>query len=64
MEDERPYVIERSNSPGREDGRVRFMPLGREMCRMHGMTEIEMARHLLQQEKQREAGLTQHDGES
>jgi len=40
------------------------MPLGREMCRMHGMTEIEMARHLLQQEKQREAGLTQHDGES
>jgi hypothetical protein len=57
MSDDRPFVIQ---SPTR----IRLMPTAREMARMHGMTEIEMARHLLQQDELRKTGLTQQQGES
>ena len=57
MDDEQPYVIE---SPTR----IRLKPMAREMCKLHGMTEIEMARHLLAQEKLRANGTTQREGEN
>jgi hypothetical protein len=57
MDDDRPYVIE---SPTR----IRLMPIARDMARMHGMSETEMAQHLLQQNQLQEAGMVQKDGES
>jgi len=57
MEDERPYVVE---SPTR----IRLGPIAKELARQHGMSLVEMARHLLEQEKMRDAGLTQREGES
>jgi hypothetical protein len=56
MEDEKPYIVE---SPTQ----VRLMPLAREMAKMHGMTEEQLARHLLAQHKLRESGLIQKEGE-
>ena len=56
-EDDKPYTIE---SPTR----VRLSPLARELAKMHSMSEVEMARHLLQQHRQRQAGLAQKDGEN
>jgi hypothetical protein len=40
------------------------MPIARDMARMHGMSETEMAQHLLQQNQLQEAGMVQKDGES
>jgi hypothetical protein len=57
MEDDKPYVIE---SPTR----IRLMPIARELAKMHGMSEIEMAQHLLQQHALQDAGMVQKDGES
>jgi hypothetical protein len=52
-----PYTIE-------SETRVRLGPVAREMARMHNMTETELARHLLQQEKLRKSGLGQKQGEN
>jgi hypothetical protein len=57
MEDDKPYVIE---SPTR----IRLMPIAREMAKMHGMSETEMAQHLLQQHALQDAGMVQKEGES
>jgi hypothetical protein len=57
MDDEKPYRIE---SPTR----VRLGPLAREMARMHGMTERELAQHLLQQHRLQQGGVVQKDGEN
>ena len=35
-----------------------------DLCRMHGMTKVEMLRHLLNQRKLQEAGLLQREGEN
>jgi hypothetical protein len=40
------------------------MPTAREMAKMHGMSEEELAKHLLRQEELRKTGLTQQTGES
>jgi hypothetical protein len=57
-EDDRPYT---NLSPTK----IRLGPIAREICRMHGnMSETEMARHLLQQEKLRQSGLAQKNGEN
>ena len=56
-DDDRPYVIE---SPTR----IRLMPVAREWAREHGMSESEMARHLLREDAQRQAGLTQREKEN
>jgi hypothetical protein len=55
--DDRPYVIHSAT-------KITLNPTAREMARMHGMSETELARHLLDQHAQREAGLTQQVGES
>jgi len=57
MDDEKPYVIHSAT-------KITLKPLAREMARMHGMTEEQLARHLLQQHKLQEAGLTQKQGEN
>ena len=57
MTDDQPYTV---HSPTK----ITLSPTAREMARMHGMSEIQMAKHLLQQHGQREAGLTQQQGES
>jgi hypothetical protein len=44
--------------------KIRLGPIAREMCKMHNMSETEMARHLLQQEKLRTSGLSQKQGEN
>jgi hypothetical protein len=56
MDDERPYVIE---SPTR----IRLRPVAKEMARMHGMSLVEMVRHLLSQESLKADGTAQRDGE-
>jgi hypothetical protein len=40
------------------------MPLAREMAKMHGLSEEQLGRHLLNQSKLRESGLTQKEGEN
>jgi hypothetical protein len=40
------------------------MPLAREMAKMHGMTEEQLAKHLLNQSKLQESGLIQKSGEN
>jgi hypothetical protein len=57
MDDDRPFVIEGPT-------RIRLMPIAREMAKMHGMSEIEMAQHLLRQHALQDAGMVQKDGES
>jgi hypothetical protein len=58
MEDDgKPFVIE---SPSR----VRLSPLAREMAKMHGMSEVEMCKHLLNQHALRRSGLAQKEGEN
>jgi len=57
MLDDKPYTIH-------SDTRITLGPIAREMAKMHGMSEIEMARHLLAQEKLRADGLTQKQGEN
>lgn len=44
--------------------RIRLSPLAKEMAKMHGMSEREMAKHLLQQTLRRAAGDTQREGEN
>lgn len=63
MQDDRPFVIERPNTPGRLDGKVRLGPEAHEWRKVHGLTEIEFAKYLLQQHARREAGLLQREGE-
>jgi hypothetical protein len=55
--DDKPYVIESAT-------RIRLGPLAKEMAAANGMNLNEMARHLLQQDKLRQAGMIQRDGES
>ena len=57
MLDDKPFTIH-------SDTRITLGPVAREMAKMHGMSEIEMARHLLAQEKLRANGLTQKQGEN
>jgi len=57
MTDDQPFVI---HSPTK----ITLSVTAREMARQHGMTEIEMARHLLQQDELRKTGLTQQQGEN
>jgi hypothetical protein len=56
-DDDAPYEV---LSPTK----IRLGRVALEMAKMHGMTEKEMAKHLLQQHKLRETGLVQKDGES
>jgi hypothetical protein len=56
MDNEKPYVIE---SPTR----IRLMPEARELAKLNGMTEEQMARHLLKQHALQQAGLVQKEGE-
>jgi hypothetical protein len=53
---DKPFVIE---SPTR----IRLMPEARAMAKMHGLSEVQLARHLLACAQQREAGQTQREGE-
>jgi hypothetical protein len=57
METDKPYTI---LSPTK----ITLSPLAREMCKLHGMTEEQMAKHLLSQEKLRQAGQTRQEGQS
>ena len=57
MDDSEPYVIE---SPTR----VRLGPVAKHWAQEHGMTLVQMARHILEQEKLRQAGLVQRQGEN
>jgi hypothetical protein len=50
-----PFTIE---SPTR----IRLSPLAVEMARENGMTPKEMAKHLLQQDRLRRAGMVQPEG--
>jgi hypothetical protein len=56
-DDKPPYTIE-------SETRVRLGPVAREICRLNGTSERDMAKHLLQQHKLRQAGLAQRDGET
>jgi hypothetical protein len=49
MNDDRPYEI-------LGPGHIRLSPTAREWAREHGMSENEMARHLLRQHELRERG--------
>jgi hypothetical protein len=57
MADEPPYVV---HSPTK----IRLSPLAQEMAKQNGMSLVDMAKHLLKQHAQREAGLTQKVGEN
>jgi hypothetical protein len=57
MSDDPPFVI---HSPTK----ITLSVTAREMAKMHGMTEVELARHLLEQDSLRQAGDTQRNGES
>lgn len=54
--DEKPYTVH-------SDSKITLSPMAREMAKMHGMTEAELARHLLNQHKLQAAGLVQREGE-
>jgi hypothetical protein len=60
MADDSPYEILK---PGLK-GKVRLGSLALEMAKMNGMTEVELAKHLLQQDLLKSAGLAQRDGEA
>ena len=57
MPDDKPFTIH-------SDTRITLGPVAREMAKMHGMSEIEMAKHLLQQHALQQAGLVQKNGEN
>jgi hypothetical protein len=61
---EQPFVIERANSPGKLDGRIRLNDGAKHWARENNMTEEQMAVHLLQQHDLRNRGLTQKVGEN
>jgi hypothetical protein len=44
--------------------KITLGPTARGMAKMHGMSEEDLARHLLEQERLRQAGETQQVGES
>jgi hypothetical protein len=52
----KPFVIH-------SDSKITLGPEARDMCRFHGMSEKDMARHLLNQHKRQQAGLVQKEGE-
>src|SRR5262249_50731322 len=54
--DDEPYEV---LSPTK----IRLGPVAKELAAQHGMSLTEMARYLLTQEKLRDAGLTQREGE-
>jgi hypothetical protein len=56
MSDDQPYEV---IAPGQ----IRLSPTAREWALQFGMTEKEMARHLLEQDRLRRAGLIQRHGE-
>jgi hypothetical protein len=56
-DDDAPYVV---HSPTK----IRLSPLAIELAKQQGMSLTQMAKHLLQQHRQREAGLTQKQGEN
>ena len=62
MEDEEPFVVERANSPGKLDGRIRLNEGAKHWAREHNMSEEEMAAYLLRQHDRRERGETQKTG--
>jgi hypothetical protein len=57
MSDEKPYTVH-------SDTKITLSPLAKEMAKMHGMTELEMAKHLLNQHRLEQAGQTQKPGEN
>jgi hypothetical protein len=57
MEDDKPYIIHSAT-------KITLMPIARDMAKMHGMSETEMAQHLLQQHALQDAGMVQKEGES
>jgi hypothetical protein len=57
VSEDRPYVVH-------SDTRITLTPLAREMAKLNGMSEREMAKHLLTQHRMEQAGLTQREGES
>jgi hypothetical protein len=57
MDNDKPYTIHSAT-------KITLSPLAKEMATANGMSLTEMARHLLQQEKLRESGWIQRDGES
>jgi hypothetical protein len=56
MDDDTPYEISGS--------KIRLSPLAIELAKNQGMSLVAMAKHLLAQNQQRKAGLTQRDGEN
>jgi hypothetical protein len=58
MNDDRPPF--KIHSPSR----ITLTTTAREMAKMHGMSEEDLARHLLEQDRLRQAGETQQVGES
>ena len=57
MTDEKPYEILSAT-------RVRLGPTARELAKLSGVTEKQMARFLLEQSRLREAGLIEKIGET
>jgi hypothetical protein len=56
-DDHRPYTV---HSPSK----ITLRPEAKFWAREHGLSNIELAKHLLAQERLRELGHTQRDGES
>jgi hypothetical protein len=57
MDDDKPYTIH-------SDTRVTLSPAARELCKLQGISERDMARHLLNQARLEQAGQIQREGES
>lgn len=56
MDPDQPFIIE---SPTK----IRLGPTAKEWAAEHGMSVVEMGKYLLQQQKLREQGLIQRQGE-
>lgn len=57
MGDDRPYVIHSAT-------KITLSALARELARENGMTDVQMAKHILEQENLRASGETQREGEN
>jgi hypothetical protein len=57
MDDDKPYTVH-------SDTRITLGPAARELCKLHGMSERDMAKHLLNQHRLEQAGQIQREGES
>jgi hypothetical protein len=57
MSDDNPYLV-------LGPGQILLSPTAREWAREFGMSENEMAKHLIEQDRLRRAGQIQRDGES